>query len=141
MSTFSRTVVETSLASSRTMPALILDGPRNQTPSSAVQSIPPTGGNPLRQRAVGRAGGEARLGSCFLWKPPSGSEALPWLRLPKGCSPWCVQASRMDVIVPSLYPSSDKGLSVKPICLTQCLGSEGLIRSLRVLHGGLRQDG
>lgn len=47
----------TSLPSSRTMPASILDSPRNQTSSSAMQSIPPTGGNLLRQQSVGRVGG------------------------------------------------------------------------------------
>lgn len=94
--------VGASLPSSRTMPAWILDSPRNQTPPSAAQSTPPTGGNRLWQQAVGRAGGEGRSGAGFRREPPSGREALPWLRLSKGCSPWCVQASQTDVIVPSL---------------------------------------
>lgn len=133
-------VVGTSLPSSRTVPALILGSHTNQTPSSVVQSIPPTGGNGPRQQVVGRMGGEGKLGASFLHKLPSSSEALPCLRLPKGCSFWCVQASQMDVIVPSFSPSSDKDHSVKPICLTHYLEPEAQIQSLGVLCGRPRQS-
>lgn len=84
---------------------------------------------------MGRAAGEGRSGASFLREHPSGREALPRLRLSKGCLSWHVQTSQTDVIVPSFSPH----LSVKPICLTYCLGPEVQIQSLRVLHRGLRQ--
>lgn len=132
---WAETAAGTSLPSSRTMPASISDSPRDQTASSVAQSIPPTGGNRLQQWTVGRAAGEGRLGASFLCEPPSGREALPRLRLSKGCLSWHVQTSQTDIILPSFSPH----LSVKPICLTDCLGPEVQIQSLRVLHRGLRQ--
>jgi len=126
------TAVGTSLPSSRAMPASILDSPGNQTPSSAAQSIPPTGGNRLRQQVVGRVGGEGRLGASFLHKPPSGREALPWLRLSKG--PGVPRLPKLMLFPLPFPPASGKDHSIKSICLTHCLGPETQIQSWRVLQ-------
>lgn len=135
----SETEVGSSLPSSRTMRASILDNPRNQTASSAAQSIPPTGGNTLWQEALGKECEEGRLAYSFLHELPRGRKALPWLWFPKGCWPWCVQTSQTDVIVPSLFSSSHKHLFVKPLCLSDCLGPEAQTQPPRLLCRVLRQ--